>query len=176
MSIHESWERALSKTEIIRSRIKALATFEATHMPYVFIAESSINQGDCVVRKGEIVVEKPAIILPEQSPGFNGFEFKDDLALGRQFLENFFMVRGIRFPSMRYSNKTEWLDIFEGKLQKAISHYSDDLSRREDIQTGLVIGPEDTWQFSIIILICAQITRQAEGDIRRLLDEYKKRK
>jgi len=40
MDIHDSWEKALKATEIIRPRVQPLQTFEATQIPYVFLAES----------------------------------------------------------------------------------------------------------------------------------------
>ena len=40
--------------------------------------------------------------------------------------------------------------------------------------TGLFIGPEDCWQFSVLIFVCSQILKSAEGDIQKLLDQYKK--
>ena len=174
MGIQESWERALQKTEIIRARVKPLHVSEATHLPYVFLAESSLNMGDTITRKGEVFIQKPSIILPDHLPQFDGFEFDKDLKGGQDFLNTFFLVRGIRFPSLKYDNKTESLDIFEGKLSKAIEHYKQELQQKEDVHTGLMIGPEDCWQFSVIIFICHQILRQADGDIRKLLEDYRK--
>ena len=85
---------------------------------------------------------------------------------------NFLIVRGITVPSLRYDNKTSALDVYEGKLSEAIKHYGDLLQRTEDVRTGLLAGPEDCWQFSILIFICSQIVKNADQDIQRLLDEY----
>jgi hypothetical protein len=64
MNIQDGWEKALKNTRIIRPRSKDLLTFEATEVPYILLSESSVNLGDTVVRKGRMMVEKPAIILP----------------------------------------------------------------------------------------------------------------
>ena len=74
MDIEKTWEKALKNTEIIRPRVKPLNTFKITHLPYIFLAESSVNVGDCVVRMGEALVEKPAIMLPPDSPQLDGFD------------------------------------------------------------------------------------------------------
>jgi len=174
VGVQENWERALGKTEIIRSRIHPLKTFETTQLPYIFLAESALNAGDTVVRKGEVMVEKPSIILPNNLPQFEGFEFEKESSFQQDFLTTFFMVRGIRFPSLKYNNHTETLDVFEGKLQKAINFHADQLQKREDVTTGLMIGPEDCWQYSILIFICGQVIRQADGDIKKLLDRFKR--
>ena len=173
MDIHDSWEKALKATEIIRPRVQPLQTFEATQIPYVFLAESAVNHGDTVVRKGEVTVEKPSIILPPNLPQFEGFEFDEKFSGVEDYLTTFLLVRGIRFPSMKYENKIESLDVREEKLSKAIEFFSHALQRQENVTTGLVIGPEDCWQFSVLIFICSQITRSAEGDIHKLFDRFR---
>ncbi len=75
---------------------------------------------------------------------------------------------------MKYDNKAETLKIYDGHIEKAIKHYSNALQRREDVHSGLVIGSEDCWQFSILIFICTQIAKSANSDIRRLLDRFRK--
>lgn len=173
MDIESEWQKALKQSRVIRSRVMPLATHENTLLPYVFLAESALNRGDTVVRKGEITVEKPAIILPENLPQFEGFEFERESPVRHDFITTFLMVRGIRFPSFRYQNKTESLDVFEGPIQKASDYWDDKLRAMEDVRTGLVCGSEECWQFSILILVAHQISRQADGDIRKLIDKYR---
>ena len=176
MDIYQAWEKALRSTEIIRSRVQGLMTFQDTHVPYVLLSESSINLGDTVVRKGEVLVERPSIILPPNIPQLQGFEFEKDFADGDPNFFNFLLVRGIVLPSLKYNNRTHSLDIFEGKLSSAVKHHQELLQTAEDVATGLIAGPEDCWQFSLLIFSCAQVAKNANTDIRRLLDEYKKRK
>jgi hypothetical protein len=173
MDVHDSWEKALKSTEIIRPRVQPLQTFEATQIPYVFLAESVVNHGDTVVRKGEVTVEKPSIILPPDLPQFEGFEFDEKFSGVEDYLTTFLLVRGIRFPSMKYENKIDTLDIREEKLARAVEYFSRELQHQENVSTGLVIGSEDCWQFSVLIFICGQITRSAEGDVRNLFDRFK---
>jgi len=175
MDFEKMWGKALKYTEIIRSRVRSLSMAGDTHVPYVLLSESSINLGDTVVRKGEVLVHKPSLFIPPNNPQFQGFEF-DGKAFDQDSLVNFLIVRGISLPSLRYDNKTNSLDVYEGKLSKAIKHYEETLQQREDVHTGLVAGPEDCWQFSILIFICSQIVKNADQDIRRLLDEYHKKK
>ena len=84
-------------------------------------------------------------------------------------------MRGIQFPSLKYRHQVSSLDIFEDSLQKAIDHFNQQLTAAEDIKTGLVIGPEEAWQFSILLLVGALVVRSAEGDLRRILEEWRKR-
>ncbi len=175
MDAYEAWAKALKNTEIIRPRVQSLLTFKDTHVPYILLSESSINMGDTVVRQGEVIVEKPSLILPPNVPQFDGFDF-DEKVTSKDALINFLLVRGMVIPSLHYNNKTYMVDVFEGSLNKAISHYQEMLQDQENVQSGLMIGPEDCWQFSVIIYICTQIAKNADIDIRRLLEEYKKKK
>jgi len=179
MDFEKLWSKALKHTEIIRSRVQGLSMIGDTHVPYFLLSESSINVGDTVVRKGEVLVQKPSLFIPPNNPQFQGFEFEgeDDV---KEFDENsfinFLIVRGISLPSLRYDNKTSSLDIFEGKLSQAIKYHQNKLQQQENVQAGLVVGPEDCWQFSVLIFVCSQIIRNADQDIRRLLDEYHRKK
>jgi hypothetical protein len=175
MDIQELWEKALRYTEIIRGRLHPLATFSATDLPYIMLSESSVNLGDTAVRQGKVVVEKPSIILPQNLPQFEGFDFQKDFHLKEESVVNFLLVRGVTFPSLKYNNKVYSLDVFEGRLSEAMRHYSDKLQRQENVHTGLIIGPEDCWQFSVLIFVATMVARSAETDIKKLLEEFKKR-
>ena len=87
-------------------------------------------------------------------------------------ITNFFLVRGIEFPSLKYNNKTYSLDIFEGRLSRAIEKYTQELQKEENVTSGLIIGPEDCWQFSVLIFICMQIVRSADNDIKSFMNRW----
>ena len=175
MDIRELWEKARQRTEILRMRLQELATFDVTAVPYIFLAESSLNAGDTVVRKGHVLIERPSIVLPSFSPQFEGFDFDADLHVSDDAVATFLLVRGIQFPSLKYRHQTSSLDIFEDSLQKAIEHFTRQLTVAEDIKTGLIIGAEDAWQFSLLLLVGALVVRSAEGDLRRILEAWRRR-
>ena len=173
MDIQEHWERALKRTEIIRPRVQPLAAFAATHLPYIFLAESSVNAGDTVVRRGEVTVEKPALLLPPNHPQFEGFQSSEGKAADLDRLADFLLIRGVRFPSLKFQHQGSSLDVDEKKLNEAVAFYSRELQKAENVTTGLVIGPEDLWQFSLLIFIANQVVRQAEGDIKQLWERFR---
>ena len=175
MDIQELWDKARKGTEIIRMRLQDLATFDATVMPYIFLAESTINQGDTIVRKGQVVIQRPAIVLPNFSPQFEGFKFDESFHLNDDMMATFLLVRGIHFPSLKYQHQFSSLDVIEQSLQKSIEQFQDRLTQAEDVATGLVVGPEDAWQFSALLLVGALVIRSAQGDIRRLLEDWHRR-
>lgn len=176
MDINEAWQQALKQTDIIRTRVSSLQTFDDTRVPYLFLSPSMINDGDTVVRRGEIVVQRPALILPPNLPRFEGFEFDKQEGETDGSVLNFLFVRGVSLPSLTYNNKTYSLDVFEGDISKAVAFYANQLERQEDVMTGLLTGQDDTWQFSVLIFICSQIARNTQLDIRRLMDDAQRRR
>jgi hypothetical protein len=171
-----AWEKALQETDIIRSRITGLQTFSETHVPYVLLSPSTINEGDTVVRTGEVLVHRPSLILPPNSPQLEGFNMEGESSFKEETMINFLLVRGITLPSMKYDNKVFSLNVFEGKMQDAIGFYGNRLQREENTSTGLICGPDDVWQLSLLIFVCSQIVRNSSADIRRLLEDYHKKK
>ncbi|MBF0618962.1 MAG: hypothetical protein HQL19_02215 [Candidatus Omnitrophica bacterium] len=173
MDFQEAWARALKDTQIVRTRVSSLHTFDDTRVPYIMLSPSSVNDGDTVVRKGEVVVQRPSLILPPNIPQFEGFDFDEvEAGAGREML-NFLLVRGISIPSMKYDNRTYSLDVFEGDIPRAVAHHANILEREEDVRTGLLTGHEDVWPFAITIFICSQVARNAEIDLRRLMEQYR---
>jgi hypothetical protein len=174
VNIQDSWEKAVKKTEIIRPRVSGLSTISVTHLPYVCLSESAVNAGDTVVRRGEVLVQKPSIVLPFNMPQFEGFDFEKEMHVNEELFKSFLLVRGVQFPALKYNNKSHSIDVHEGGLSKAIEYYKAMLQQSENVHTGLIAGPEDCWQFSVILFICSQVVRSADGDIKRLLDDMGK--
>ena len=173
MNLEKLWHKALEKTEIHRSRLNNLYTFQPTDLPYIFLAESSVNMGDTVVRKGRITVDKPLLILPKQYPLFEGFDFVKDLHINSKTVSSFLLMRGINLPYLKYQNKTYSIDIYEGSLKKAIEHHKKILEKKEDVQLGLIVGTDDLWQISLLIYVAAMVSKSAANDIDKFLKKLK---
>jgi hypothetical protein len=173
MDIHENWEKALSQTEVVRPRIRNLLTFEDTKVPYILLSASSVNLGDTVVRKGDVTITKPSLILPPNIPQLDGFKFEEEGA-SQAGVINFLMVRGVSIPSLKYGNNTYSVDVHEDSLDNAVAHFKEYLQRREDVQAGLVVCPDDCWQFSLLLYIGMQVAKNTETDIRHLIEKFQK--
>lgn len=174
MNIQEAWSKALKETDIIRARILSLQTFGPTQVPYILLSPSDVNAGDTVVRSGEIMIDRPSLILPPHLPQLEGFEF-DHIHANEDSLMNFLLVRGVTLPSLKYNNITNQMDIFEGKVPDAIRHFGNKLEREENTSAGLLVGPGDVWQFSLLIFTCSLIARNSTADVNRILEDLRRR-
>ncbi len=175
MEFHEAWARALKETEIIRSRVLSLPTYDDSHVPYLFLSPSTLNEGDTVVRRGKILVQRPALMLPPNIPQLEGFDIQKNEGETDSSVMSFLLVRGITIPSLKYNNQTHSLDVFEGDVRQAVSYFANQMEREEDVATGLLLGHEDVWQFSVLIFVCSQIARNTEVDLKRLMDDFRRR-
>jgi hypothetical protein len=172
MDIEELWEKAQRKTEIVRGRVKALPTFVSTKVPYVFLGESEVNEGHTVVRRGKVTIEKPLILLPEDLPQFEGFNFKEDLDMEQGTMQMFFLMRGVRFPSLKYNNFVDKLSLEEASLAKTAAKYKKTFERKENVNTALLLGSEDCWQLSVLLYMASLIGRCARTDIINLMEKF----
>lgn len=173
MDLEEQWEKAIESTQILRFRLLSLDTFSVTELPYIFLAESLVNLGDTVVRRGKILVHKPAIILPGNIPQFEGFESEENPQIDEDMLGTFFLVRGISFPSLKFRNETSTVDVYEKPLEKTKEYFMEELERTEDSRTGLIVGSADCWQFSVIIYAGLLAAKSVPSDLKRLEEKFK---
>jgi len=175
MSIENFWDESLKNTEIVRLPIKRLLTFENTRFDYIFLAPSLVNKGDTVVRKGQLEIDRPALILPQPGPSFEGFDSDDPAGIHGEQLSSFFYVRGIKMPSLSYKNESYTIDLFEGSLAKAEKVFVEQVRLQESISTGIVIGKDTSWQFSLLLMGCHMIDAHVDNDLQKILKRIRKK-
>ncbi|MBU0700631.1 hypothetical protein KKE26_04980 [bacterium] len=173
MELEQMWGKAVKETEIIRYRISPLQTFKVTDVPYTLLCESIVNPGDTVVRKGHVSVHEPSLLMPPNHPFFEGFGFEENLCVDKDTIRTFLLLRGISFPSLKYNNEINAIDVFEGCIDKAVKHHADRLEREEDVKAGLIVGSDECWQFSVLIFVGGLVTRSASKDMKNLLERHK---
>lgn len=174
MDLEKTWRKAVEGTQIEKSWIGYLNTYSSTVLPYIVLSKSLVDDSDTVVRKGKIEVSRPLIYLPDHTPIFEGFEFEKN-EISENSLLTFLLIRGISFPSMKYSNVIYSLDIENLNLDETIKKYKQELERLEDVHTGLIVGPDDCWQFSLLIYVAALTAKSAPHDIKKFLEDLKRK-
>jgi len=174
MDLEDIWQNVLGSTEILRMYMPRLGVASASDLPYIFLAESDVNRGDTVVRKGVVKVDKPVIYLTDGSPQFYGFKFEDELKVNPETLKTFLIMRGVQLPSFKYTQSSS-LEVYEGSLQDAIDEYSDLLARKENTDTGLIKGLSGYWQFSVLAYVTNIVAKSAPDNIRGIIKRLNER-
>lgn len=173
MNTAEHWEKALKSTAIVRPRLKPLETFRSTTLPYIILSELASSR--TAIRMGEVAVREPSLLLPGHTPQFEGFDAEGTGATDWGLVTGFLLVRGVSFPSLKFSNKTKPTESSSEALRSAVERVMEECARREDIATAVAVGPDDSWAFSLLILVATQVARSAQGDVRKILEDLKKR-
>ncbi len=174
MDLEEKWQRTLEETKVLKFYHPNLSIHEATDLPYIFLGASVVNPGDTVVRKGHVTVDKPFIVLPQNMPQFAGFDFEQDLGTTDSDMQLFLMVRGIHFPSLKYKNESSSIEVLEKDPERLLEEYQNEIDRMEDILTGLILGPAECWQLSLLVYVGTVAGHSAARDIERYLKNLRK--
>jgi hypothetical protein len=165
----EAFLDAQRKTHILRTRKNLLYTFGKTNLPYVFLADSAVNEGDIVVRRGEVTVNPPKIIAPGNSDveleGF-GFEALDE------GMVPVILNRWVQFPAAKYSNAHGSLDVVGGPIEKATEEVINRLDQSNDIRTGVIHGPEGAWGFSLLGYVGQMIVRSTPSNVGEFFERF----
>jgi hypothetical protein len=164
-SFEQRWARAQDQTKIHRTRKHDLYTFGATALPYIFVAESSINTGDCIIRKGEIKTEKPALFLGGDSGSqFEGFSEEEDSN------DTLLFARAFRFPNLNVANQGMTMDVVTRELHGLCDEVMTDLEAERDSRTAVLEGPEDLWGLGLLIYASEMTKRSAPNNVKDMMD------
>lgn len=168
---YQKFIEAVRNTKILRSRKNHLFTFGNTILPYIILANSSINLGNCIIRTGEVVVEKPQILVANDLTSFEGFESeKNDKELDQ--VRFALMSRGILLPQMNYKNSTQRLNVISDKLEVAVEREMNRLEDANDSRTGVIQCNEDTWNLALLHYVLTQIARSSSSNMQEYFERY----
>lgn len=173
MSGHRSFEErfrfAMEQTKIHRARKSSLYTFGTTRLPYLFSAKSAVNTGETVVRSGEIVTDKPALILPETAPTFSGFPADE----GEMRRMSVMFGRMFRFPVLRYHNSAESMEVVTGEMERIVEAQLDKLDKEGNSRTAVISGLEDCWYISLIIYAGEMMQKSAPDNLKEMMEHHR---
>lgn len=166
-SLEENFKYAVEHTVIHRRRKSDLYTFGTTKLPYYFVAKSAINEGDTILRKGEIKTEKPSIIMGENLPTFSGF---GDEYEGKEQQMSILFGRSFHFPSVNYQHENFKLEVVSKEFQRVTDELQEELDQDHNSRTALLSGPEHCWALSIIIYASDMCQKSAPGNLKEMLE------
>ncbi len=169
MEMEEAFKLAQSETQIIRTRKNLLYTFGATRLPYICLSESLLRSGDVVVRRGEVLADRPHIAVPGMDFLFEGFEDADDAGGELAIM----LARRISMPPSKYANKAG-AEVFEtGPLNAAVERAVNQLDRDNDVRTAVISAPEKVWGLSILLYVGSQVARSAPSNVQEHLERLR---
>lgn len=145
--------QAIKRTRVIRLPRQKLATFGITNLKYYLVTEPSYREivkgeQESVIREGRVTAERPAIVTPTYMLNLEGFGPD-----ARKYMEYMAERFGPNSPGLLYSYKNEFKDmnIVGGDPLATAHRISDDLDRRDDDASFVILGVDEFWDISLIM-------------------------
>lgn len=160
------YRQALDNTVVHRERQSSLFTFGATRLPYYFVAESAINKGDTVIRKGEISTDKPALFTPDNLPNFSGF---GDEYEGHEKEMSVVLGRVFHLSGLHYKHEGNQLEVVTKEMNRVIDEYQTELDQSHNHRTAIISGPEDCWALSLVVYASKMTQKSAESNMNDIM-------
>jgi hypothetical protein len=161
--MHDTLEFARRHTRILKSRQNTLFTFGPTKLPYLCLTAA---RGEVIIRGGEVVANKPKIMLPGQDEfqlsGFDSDEMEKMLSCGALPIV---MARNVQLPNMAYENAAGETRRVSGSIDDAAEKEVARLAAENDSRTGVICAPEKVWQLSLIIYVSQQIAKSSAANL-----------
>ena len=147
--------RAIQLTHVLRPPKHHLATFGVTHLRYYLVTKPSYEelvsgQEESVVREGEVVSQRPAIVTPSYVLNLEGFGQN-----AKSYLETLVQRFGPNSPGIMYQYRNEPgnLDIVGGQVIEVARRIADDLDKRGVDSAAVILGTDDLWDVSLLKFI-----------------------
>ena len=177
MENEREWMRAIEQTWVVRFPKQHLTTFGTTNISYYVVTEP-MYQGlepdsrEGVVRTGRVIAERPAVITPTYAMNLKGFSPE-----AYEYLHYVSQEYGPNRPGIlyQYKNQAEKMDIVSGLPSEIAHRISDDLDRRQENLSVVMVGVDELWDVALLKFIheftSSSVTQNVQQlQTRRLLD------
>lgn len=166
MEMEEALKLAQADTHFVRVRKNLLYTFGTTRLPYICLSQSLARPGDVVVRRGEVMADKPHIAVPGIDFSFEGFTGDDPEAGAAGDALAVLLARRISMPPSKYVNKAGAESFEVGPISEAIERAVNRLDSDNDVRTAVISAPEKVWGLSVLLYIGSQVARSAPSNVQ----------
>jgi len=169
MNIVEAFEYTSRHMRVLRARKHLLYTFGDTKMPYITLSESSEDNREVIIRRGEVIAERPRIAIPGQDNTLccEGFDFSEIEAESVPI----FLMRRMGMPPARYINKSI-ASIERGPMSAILARTVAILDQQNDIRTGVITSPNKFWHLAVLLYAGQQAMRSAPANVAEQLEHW----
>ena len=177
MEYERDWLRAVEQTWMVRFPKQSLATFGSTNIAYYVVTEPIYqelqkDQREGVVRTGRVIAERPAVITPTYAMHLQGFSDE-----AYEYFRHIAQEYGANSPGIlyQYRNESEKTDIVSGVPEEIARRIADDLERKNENLTVVMVGVDEYWDVALLKFIYEFTASSAAQNVHdfqssRLLD------
>ena len=168
MDSEQDWIRAAERSWVVRFPKQHLMTFGATNIAYYVVTEPIYQEPDPqkqegVVRSGRVIAERPAVITPTYAMNLEGFSSE-----AYEYLQDLAQRYGPNSPGIlyQYKNKAESVEIVGGVPSEIAHRISDDLDRREENMSVVMVGVDELWDIALLKFIYEFTSSSSAQNVR----------
>jgi len=144
---------AMEITRVLHEPARRIDTFGSTRFEFILLSELMDEVGKVRVRMGSIEADKPQLVKPE---GFETYEFEGFSEKAREYFEHL-KEKGLdpaSLATIRYGFQMKRSSVTEETVTDSMANISErvvsDAVRDGNPMLGVVLGVDDTWEFSIL--------------------------
>ena len=171
MDSPREWMRALEQTWVVRYPGQHLATFGTTNIAYVVVTEPIYKdmapgkQTEGVVRTGRVIAERPTIITPAYGLNLQGFSSE-----AYEYMQEIARTYGSNSPGIlyQYKNEAEKVEIVGGVPGEIAHRISEDLDRRNENMSVVMVGVDELWDVSLLKFIYEFTSSSAAQNVQEM--------
>ena len=162
------WRRAIEQTWVVRYPKQHLATFGSTNVAYYVVTEPiykdmGIAKDEGVVRTGRVIAERPALITPMYAMNLQGFSSE-----AYEYFREVAMRSGPNSTGVLYQYKNEAgkMDIVSGNPSEIAHRIGDDLDRRKEDLSVVMVGVDELWDVALLKFIYEFTSSSVSGNVQ----------
>ena len=162
------WRRAIEQTWVVRFPKQRLATFGLTNIAYYVITEPIYKELDAgreegIVRTGRVIAERPAVITPTYALNLEGFSPE-----AYEYFSHAARQSGPNSPGIlyQYRNEAGGTDVVSGVPSEIAHRISDDLDRRKEDMSVVMVGVDELWDVSLLKFVYEFTSSSVLGNVQ----------
>ena len=168
MDSERDWIRAVERSWVVRFPKQHLMTFGTTNIAYYVVTEPIYQEMDPqtqegVVRSGRVIAERPTVITPTYAMNLEGFS-QD----AYEYLQHLAQQYGPNSPGIlyQYKKQVEKVEIVGGLPSEIAHRISDDLDRREENMSVVMVGVDELWDVALLKFIYEFTSSSSTQNVR----------
>ena len=168
MNSEWNWRRAIEQTWVVKFPKQRLATFGSTNIAYYVVTEPVYQEDDSgdhesVVRTGRVIAERPAVVTPFYAMNLQGFSSE-----AYEYFRHIASESGPNSPGIlyQYRNEAGKMDIVSGPPRETAHNISDDLNRRQEEMSVVMVGVDELWDVALLKFIHEFTSSSVSGNVQ----------
>ena len=160
--------RAVEQTWVVRFPKQHLMTFGSTNIAYYVVTQPIYqdlqpDKHEGVVRTGRVVAERPAVITPTYAMNLQGFSKE-----AYEYFRHVAQEQGPNSPGIlyQYRNEADKMDIVSGVPGDIAHRISQDLDRRNENMSVVMVGVDELWDVALLKFIYEFTSSSASHNVR----------